>query len=106
MPIYPIDLYFFRSFGFYATGARRAEAAHLKISDIDCQRMVFHIWEGKGGKDRDIMLSSKLPEELRSRSREAAQGAKKEAHGLIRRLGIQPCIRNQYELVPAIRFMQ
>lgn len=106
MPIYPIDLYLFRSFRFYATGARRAEAAHLKVSDIDSQRMVFHVREGEGGKDRDIMLSPKLPEELRSRSREAAQGAKQEAHWLIRRWGIQPCIRNQYELVPAIRFMR
>ncbi len=37
----------------YATGARRAEAARLKISDIDSQRMVVHIHEGKGGKDRN-----------------------------------------------------
>ena len=49
----------------YATGARRAEAAHLKVSDIDSQRMVVHIREGKGGKDRDVMLSPKLLEELR-----------------------------------------
>jgi len=41
----------------YATGARRAEAARLKVSDIDSQRMVVHIHEGKGGKDRDVMLS-------------------------------------------------
>ena len=32
----------------YATGARRAEAAQLKISDIDSQRMVVHIQGGKG----------------------------------------------------------
>ena len=49
----------------YATGARRAEAAHLKVSDIDSQRMVVHIREGKGGKDRDMMLSPRLLEELR-----------------------------------------
>jgi site-specific recombinase XerD len=50
----------------YATGARRAEAAHLKVSDIDSQRMVVHIRGGKGGKDRDVMLSPKLLEALRT----------------------------------------
>ena len=50
----------------YATGARRAEAARLKVSDIDSQRMVVHIHEGKGGKDRDVMLSPRLLEELRT----------------------------------------
>ena len=32
----------------YATGARRAEVARLKVSDIDSQRMVVHIQGGKG----------------------------------------------------------
>ncbi len=49
----------------YATGARRAEVAHLKISDIDSQRMVVHIRGGKGRKDRDVMLSPALLEALR-----------------------------------------
>jgi integrase/recombinase XerD len=49
----------------YATGVRRAELAHLKVSDIDSQRMVIHIQGGKGRKDRDIMLSPKLLERLR-----------------------------------------
>jgi integrase len=53
----------------YATGARRAEAAHLKVSDIDSKRMVVHIREGKGGRDRDVMLSPKLLDELRNSSR-------------------------------------
>jgi integrase len=39
----------------YATGARRAEVARLKISAIDSQRMVIHIQGGKGRKDRDVM---------------------------------------------------
>ena len=49
----------------YATGARRAEAAHLQISDIDSQRMVIHIRGGKGRKDRAVMLSPKLLDALR-----------------------------------------
>jgi integrase/recombinase XerD len=49
----------------YATGARRAEVAHLKIRDIDSQRMVTHIRGGKGRKDRDVMLSPKLLDALR-----------------------------------------
>ena len=49
----------------YATGARRAEVARLKISDIDSQRMVIHLRGGKGRKDRDVMLSPKLLDALR-----------------------------------------
>jgi integrase/recombinase XerD len=49
----------------YATGARRSELAHLKVSDIDSQRMIVHIRGGKGRKDRDVMLSPKLLDELR-----------------------------------------
>lgn len=50
----------------YATGARRAEVARLKVSDIDSERMVVHIRGGKGRKDRDVMLSPALLEELRT----------------------------------------
>ena len=49
----------------YATGARNAELTHLKFSDVDSKRMVIHIQGGKGRKDRDVMLSSKLLAELR-----------------------------------------
>jgi integrase/recombinase XerD len=49
----------------YATGARRTEAAHLKVEDIDSRRMVVHIHGGKGNRDRDVMLSPKLLEALR-----------------------------------------
>jgi site-specific recombinase XerD len=45
---------------------RRAELAHLKVSDIDRERMVVHVKGGKGRKDRDVMLSPKLLEELQS----------------------------------------
>lgn len=49
----------------YATGARRAEVAHLRVSDIDSRRMIVHIRGGKGRKDRDVMLSPKLLDALR-----------------------------------------
>ena len=49
----------------YATGARNAELTRLKFSDVDSKRMVIHIQGGKGRKDRDVVLSPKLLEELR-----------------------------------------
>jgi integrase/recombinase XerD len=50
----------------YATGARRAELTHLKVSDIDSQRMVVHIRQGKASRDRDVPLSRRLLEALRA----------------------------------------
>src|SRR5206468_4051860 len=50
----------------YATGARNSELTHLKVSDIDSQRMIVHIRGGKGRKDRDVMLSPKLLTALRT----------------------------------------
>ena len=50
----------------YATGLRRTEAARINVEDIDSQRMVIHIRQGKGARDRDVPLSPKLLEELRS----------------------------------------
>jgi integrase/recombinase XerD len=49
----------------YATGMRRSELARLKIEDIDSKRMVIHVRQGKGGKDRDVTLSPRLLEVLR-----------------------------------------
>jgi integrase/recombinase XerD len=49
----------------YGTGMRRAELAHLKVSDIDSQRMIIRVVAGKGGKDRDLPLSPVLLEILR-----------------------------------------
>jgi site-specific recombinase XerD len=50
----------------YGTGIRRTEASLLKVSDIDSQRMVLHIRQGKGARDRDVPLSPKLLEALRT----------------------------------------
>ena len=49
----------------YATGVRRAELSRLKVEDIDSQRMIVHIRQGKGNRDRDLPLTPKLLETLR-----------------------------------------
>lgn len=50
---------------FYATALRSNELRHLKVSDIDAQRMVLHVREAKGDVRRDIPLSPVLRERLR-----------------------------------------
>jgi integrase/recombinase XerD len=49
----------------YATGMRRSELAHLKVGDIDSQRMIIRVVAGKRSKDRDLPLSPALLETLR-----------------------------------------
>jgi len=49
----------------YSTGMRRSELCALRPQDIDKERMVIHIRQGKGGKDRDVPLSPKLLDQLR-----------------------------------------
>lgn len=53
----------------YATGMRRAEVAALKLTDVDSARMLLHVQQGKGRRDRDVILSSRLLEELRQHYR-------------------------------------
>jgi len=49
----------------YATGLRASELVGLRISDIDSRRMVIRVQQGKGRKDRYVMLSPKLLDLLR-----------------------------------------
>ena len=49
----------------YGAGLRVSEVAHLKVSDIDSERMMLRVEQGKGQRDRDVMLSPQLLQLLR-----------------------------------------
>ena len=50
----------------YAAGLRLSEVAALRVEDIDSRRMVLRVRQGKGRKDRDVMLSPRLLAVLRA----------------------------------------
>ena len=49
----------------YAAGLRRSEVAHLRVNDIDSARMTITVHQGKGQRDRVVMLSPVLLDTLR-----------------------------------------
>lgn len=62
----------------YGAGLRGSEVVRLKTTDIDADRMVIHVRQGKGDKDRTAMLSEALLAQLRvwyrhARSRRAIE---------------------------------
>ena len=59
----------------YGTGLRASEVVHLKVGDIDRERRVIRVEQGKGRKDRYAMLSPTLHALLRAWWRDGrAQG--------------------------------
>ena len=54
----------------YGAGLRASEVCHLKIADIDSERMMIRVEQGKGSRDRQAMLSPALLRLLRAWWRE------------------------------------
>lgn len=50
----------------YSAGLRRAELLDLKVTDIDSERMLINVKNGKGGKDRVTLLGQKTLFDLRT----------------------------------------
>jgi integrase/recombinase XerD len=50
----------------YGCGLRLNELLHVRVNDLDSARMVVHVHQGKGGKDRLVPLSQRLLQELRA----------------------------------------
>ena len=65
----------------YGAGLRVSEVAHLKVDDIDSERMLIRVEQGKGGRDRNALLSPQLLELLRMWWREGKRRGVMFPHG-------------------------
>src|SRR5262244_2096530 len=77
----------------YATGLRASEVVSLKLTDIDRDRMLIRVEQGKGKKDRYVILSPILLEILHEWWR-VARRASHDLAEVTRRSGTKaPCSR-------------
>ncbi len=53
----------------YGTGLRVSELTHIKMCDIDLDRMMLRVFQGKGGKDRMVIIPEKLKSILESQAK-------------------------------------
>ncbi len=53
----------------YATGVRVSELTHIKMMDIDLDRMILRVYQGKGKKDRQTLIPKLLAETLKNQQR-------------------------------------
>jgi len=65
----------------YGSGLRASEVAHLRVSDVDSQRMCLRVEQGKGHKDRYAKLSPVMLEVLRTYWKEARAKGKVLSNG-------------------------
>ncbi len=65
----------------YGAGLRASEVVSLKVTDIDSERQVIRVEQGKGRKDRDAMLSDDLLALLRDWWRVGREKGVMLAHG-------------------------
>jgi integrase len=91
----------------YATGLRVSELLRLKVSDIDSQRMLIHVREGKGRIPRDIGLPPALLERLRIYWRREKPEDIRQLHQTFqRRVPQRPLDTRQVRPVHVCRFRQ
>jgi len=50
----------------YGSGLRATEVVSLKVADIDSERMIIRVEQGRGGKDGNVTLSPNLLDLLRT----------------------------------------